>query len=257
MARLLRRKSLVLVSFGACASEGGIPGLANLYPTRDLLNLVYQTLTTENPEHLLPQPTTEVDGYTLDLPPLNTRLKTLDQVVPVDYFMPGCPPESTQIAAVLELIIGALNNGGSLPARGSVLGVGDSTVCDECQRQRSQKSIHAFKRMATFQPNLTDCLLEQGILCSGIATRSGCLARCPAANMPCIGCYGPAAGVIDQGARMLSALSSVIDGKDEAEIQPILAGIVDPAGTFYRFGLAHSLLQHAKQAEKGTADERR
>jgi len=64
--------------------------------------------------------------------------------------------------------------------------------------------------------------------------------------MPCIGCYGPAPDVVDQGARMMSAVSSVIDSKDPKEIDRILDGIVDPAGTFYRFGLASSLLHRAK-----------
>jgi F420-non-reducing hydrogenase small subunit len=246
MARLLRRKSLLLIAFGACASDGGIPGLANLYPTSALLDLAYHTPTTENPEGILPQPVTHINGYELDLPRLNPSLKTLSQVVPVDYTIPGCPPESSQIAAVLDLAIQAMHGEVELPPIGSVLGAGNSTVCDECGRVRTQKCIHSFKRMATFQPNPTDCLLEQGVLCSGLATRSGCQARCPAANIPCMGCYGPAAGVVDQGARMLSAVSSVVDGKTEAEIRPIMDGIVDPAGTFYRFGLPRSLLHRAK-----------
>jgi len=44
----------------------------------------------------------------------------------------------------------------------------------------------------------------------------------------------------------MSAVSSVIDSKDPKEIDRILDGIVDPAGTFYRFGLASSLLHRAK-----------
>jgi F420-non-reducing hydrogenase small subunit len=173
-------------------------------------------------------------------------VRTLDQVVRVDYYMPGCPPESPQIAAVVGLIIQALKGEAQLPPAGTVLGVGDSTVCDECQRKREEKSITEFRRMATFQPNPTDCLLEQGILCAGLATRSGCQARCPSANMPCIGCYGPAPDVIDQGARMMSAVASVIGSDDPKEIRRIMEGIVDPAGTFYKFSLPASLLGHAR-----------
>jgi F420-non-reducing hydrogenase small subunit len=65
-----------------------------------------------------------------------------------------------------------------------------------------------------------------------------------------MGCYGPAADVIDQGARMLSAVSSVVNGKTHAEIGQVLEGIVDPAGTFYRFSMASSLLHRAKDASK-------
>jgi F420-non-reducing hydrogenase small subunit len=45
-------------------------------------------------------------------------------------------------------------------------------------------------------------------------------------------------------------VASVVDGKDEAEIRPILEGIVDPAGTFYRFGLPSSLLHGARPTSK-------
>jgi F420-non-reducing hydrogenase small subunit len=247
MANLLRQKSQILVAFGSCASEGGIPGLANLYSTPAMVDLIYQTPTTENPTHQIPRSKTLLDENELTLPLLNRRVKTLDQVVPVDYSVPGCPPESDQIATVLDLVIRALHGEINLPDQGSVLGSGASTVCDECSRLRTQKSIHQFKRMATFQPNPVDCLLEQGILCSGIATRSGCKARCPSANMPCIGCYGPASGALDQGARMLSAIGSVLEGKTEGEINLELEGVVDPAGTFYRFGLPNSLLNGARQ----------
>jgi F420-non-reducing hydrogenase small subunit len=64
--------------------------------------------------------------------------------------------------------------------------------------------------------------------------------------MPCRGCYGPPAGVVDQGAKMLSAIASVIDSNDPEEIAQIIATIPDPAGTFYRFSLSKSLLRRAR-----------
>lgn len=51
--------------------------------------------------------------------------------------------------------------------------------------------------------------------------------------------------VDDQGAKMLSALSSVIDAQDPIEIEKIIGEIADPIGTFYRFSLAHSTLKGA------------
>lgn len=249
LARLLRRKSQILVAFGSCASEGCIPGLANLSSARDLFDTVYETVSTENPYHLRPQFTYDMPEGVLTIPVFNTRLKTLDQVVDVDYTMPGCPPESHQIAAVIGLVIQALHGEAELPPRGSVIGAGMSAVCDECGRKRNVKKITGFKRiqeLETIDPEL--CLLEQGILCNGPATRSGCGARCPSVNAPCIGCYGPAPGVVDYGARLMSAVASVIDSNDPDEIDAILDGIPDPAGSFYRFNLAHSLLHAAKPA---------
>jgi F420-non-reducing hydrogenase small subunit len=246
MAHLLRRKSKILVAFGSCACEGCIPGLANLYSKQALLDTAFSTVSTDNPDGLRPQIAYQMPEGEIEIPFLHESVTTLDQTVRVDYTMPGCPPESGQIAAVIGLVIDALHGKAELPPAGSVIGAGNSTVCDECPRKREEKTISGFRRMATFQPNLTDCLLEQGILCGGLATRSGCQARCPSANMPCIGCYGPASDVVDQGARMLSAIASVIDSNDPKEIRKIIEGIPDPAGTFYKFSLPASLLRRAR-----------
>jgi F420-non-reducing hydrogenase small subunit len=188
----------------------------------------------------------------LHLPAFYPVLKTLDQVVQVDYYMPGCPPESHQIAAVVDLVIKVLHGEAQLPPKGTVIGAGGSTVCDDCPRQRNVKSITAFHRIQDLEvidPEL--CLLEQGIPCNGPATRSGCGALCPQASAQCIGCYGPAEGVADYGARLVSAFASVINSKDPDEIDRILDGIPDPAGQFYRFNLAGSLLRAGKSAWKG------
>jgi len=246
IAQMLRAKSQVLVAFGACACEGGIPGLANLSSKQAILDTVFSTVSTDNPKDLRPQTTFKMPEGTIHIPAMYETVKSLDQIVPVDYYMPGCPPESNQIAAVVGLVIKALKGEAQLPPPGAVIGASKSTVCDECKRTRGEKTITAFTRMATFQPREDQCLLEQGILCSGMATRGGCDARCPTANMPCIGCYGPAPDVIDQGARMMSAVASVVASKDPQEIEKIMSGIVDPAGTFYRFSLPHSLMRHAK-----------
>lgn len=246
MAHLLRRKSKILVAFGSCACEGCIPGLANLYSRQALLDTAFSTVSTDNPDALRPQTSYQMPEGEIGIPSLYESVKTLEQTVHVDYKMPGCPPESRQIAAVVSLVIDALHGQAELPPPGSVIGVGNSTVCDECPRKRSEKTLTQFRRMATYQPNPNECLLEQGILCAGLATRSGCEARCPSANMPCIGCYGPAPDVVDQGARMMSAVASVIGSNDSKEIRKILEDIPDPAGTFYKFSLPASLLQRAR-----------
>lgn len=252
MARLMRRKSQILVSFGSCASEGCIPGLANLSSVQSLLDTAFSTVTTDNPDNIRPQWTTKVPEGEISIPEINPVLKTLDQVVDVDYYMPGCPPEAHQIAAVVDLVIQVLQGKASLPPKGAVIGAGPSTVCDECPRARNVKAIKKFVRIqdvAVIDPEL--CLLEQGIPCNGPATLSGCGALCPKAAAQCIGCYGPAAGVLDYGARLMTAFASVIDSKDPKEVDTILDGLVDPAGQFYRFNLANSLLRSSKQAWKG------
>ncbi len=241
MAKLLRKKSKVLVAFGSCATEGCIPGLANLHNRQEILETVYcETASTDNAGRVMPLPETQSNGHHLSLPVFYDTVRTLGQTVPVDYFLPGCPPEAPRIwdavVAILE---------GKLPAPGSVIGA-TTTCCDECPRTRNEKKIKGFKRTWQVIPDADTCLLEQGLLCCGPATRAGCGARCPQVGSPCLGCYGPNAGVEDFGARLMTALASVIDARDPDEIERIISeGIPDPVGTFYRFSLAHSLLRRA------------
>ena len=249
LARLLRRKSKFLVSFGSCASEGCIPGLANLTSRQEILDTAFSTTSTDNPDEIRPIWEFHAPEGVLHLPEFEPVLRTLGQVVDVDYTIPGCPPESNQIWAALEAVVKALNGTGPLPPKGSVLGAGGSTVCDECARKRDVKKISKFVRIqqvASFDPEI--CLLEQGLPCNGPATRNGCGALCPAVSAPCIGCYGAAEGVIDYGARLMAAYASVVEATKPEEIDTVLDGIPDPVGQFYRFSLAGSLLRSGRAA---------
>lgn len=251
LAKLLRQKSQILVAFGSCATEGCIPGLANLSPINEIVETAFSTISTDNPQGIRPQTSYQMPEGEIHIPTLYPVLRTLDSVVDVDYYMPGCPPESHQIAAVIDLVIQVLQGKAELPPKGATIGAGNSTVCDECKRTRNVKTIKEFRRIQFTHTDPELCLLEQGIPCNGVATRSGCDARCPTAGAQCIGCYGPAEGVIDYGARLISAFASVIDANDPAEIDRILDGLVDPAGQFYRFNLAGSLLKAGKSAWQG------
>ena len=246
MARLLRDKAKVLVAFGSCANEGCIPGLANATNREEIFRTAYlDSPSTINPEGVLPRSETRIDGVTLHLPEFYDTLKTLGQTVDVDYYLPGCPPEAERIQDAITAIVE-----GKLPEPGSVIGV-DTTVCDECSRKREEKKIRGFKRTWEVIPDSETCLLEQGLVCCGIATRAGCGALCPEVNSPCIGCYGPNDGVEDFGARMMTALASIIDSEDPEEIDRIIhEGIPDPIGTFYRFSLAGSLLRCTNRSER-------
>ncbi len=73
----------------------------------------------------------------------------------------------------------------------------------------------------------------------GPATRAGCGVQCPNAGVPCVGCWGPAPNVRDQGAKMISALASI---SKDIEPDTLLKMVPDTVGTFYRFCLAKSLI---------------
>lgn len=235
MAKLLRRKAQIVVAFGACAQTGGIPGLANLYDRESLLQAVYsESPSTVNPEGTLPAPHYATNGAALELPVFWERVRALGQVIPVDYSIPGCPPTPRLLADAVAALLA-----GRLPERGAVLAP-DKALCEECPRRDTKPeklAIQQFRRPHETLIETDKCLLAQGLLCLGPATRAGCEARCIQGNMPCTGCFGATSRVRDFGAKALSSIASLTGSNDEAEIIQILENIPDPVGTFYRYSL--------------------
>jgi F420-non-reducing hydrogenase small subunit len=241
MAHLLRQKSQLLIAYGACAQLGGIPGLANQFPREQILRYVYEEAPTMvNEPRARPNLEFKNNGHALALPELRNVVRALDQVVEVDYYIPGCPPTPEITKAALAALLA-----GTLPPKGSVLAP-DTALCDQCPRKASKPmdlSFAQFKRPHLTRMDPDKCFLAQGVVCMGPATRAGCEAACISGGMPCSGCFGPTSRVRDQGAKMLSCLCANITPKEEGEIGEVLAGIPDPIGTFYRYGLPKSLLR--------------
>ena len=242
MANLLRKKAKTLIAFGSCAHQGGIPGLANIANKKEVFERAYlQTPSTKNPQSVTPKTSVHVKEGELNLPEFYDTVKTLDQIVEVDYYVPGCPPPVDLILKAIDAI--AKNE---LPPKGSVLAP-EKSVCDECPRKREEKRISRIYRVYEVTPEPEKCLLEQGILCMGPATRGGCGAKCIKANMPCTGCGGPCPNVTEQGAAMISALSSILGVNEEKEEtynpERLISQIKDPLGTFYRYSLPASVLR--------------
>jgi len=239
IAHLLRKKSKVLVAFGSCAMEGCIPALGNIKGADYALRrAVIETPSTVNPDGTLPQLVYSMPEGDLELPALCKQVRTLAQVVPVEYSIPGCPPNHEQIWKALTAVIE-----NKLPPVGSLLGVDSLTVCNTCPRTREGKiKVDRFYRPHEIVPDPERCLLEQGLICAGPATHAGCGALCLNANMPCRCCYGPPDGVADQGAALLSAIVAGFAGESDGAIRAVLDTIVDPVGTLYRFSLADSYL---------------
>jgi F420-non-reducing hydrogenase small subunit len=241
MAHLLRRKSQVLIAYGSCAVTGGIPGLANQFSRERLLKFNYEECpSVVNPEKTRPLPLARNNGHTVTLPEMRNVVRALDQVVEVDYYIPGCPPTpnltKVAVTALLE---------GKLPPKGSVIAP-DVALCVECPRKSTKPatlSIAEFKRPHQVLADPQMCFLAQGLLCMGPATRGGCGGQCIGGNMPCTGCFGPTSRVRDQGLKILSSVCANTAAKAPDEARHALAGIPDPVGSFYRYGLAKSLLR--------------
>jgi F420-non-reducing hydrogenase small subunit len=244
VAELLRAKSKVLVALGTCACYGGVIGLANFCTREEILETAFKkTVSTDNPEGIIPQPVSEVDGCELHIPEVYEAVYKLDDFVNVDYYLPGCPPRAELIAKAIDAIVA-----GQLPEPGSVL-LPAKTVCDECKREKKDRHVDEFKRPWELIPDEEKCLLDQGLVCMGPATRAGCGSACTNVNMPCRGCYGPAEGVIDQGAKAMSAVAVTAVSTNLAEMEKVISQVKDPAGTFYMYGLPNSLLRGRQMKE--------
>lgn len=233
MVKLLRRKSKLVFAFGSCAHLGGIPALANLNTKDEILRTVYiDSQSTMNEEKILPKEFSDLPEGTLELPDFFDHVYTLDQVIDVDYYIPGCPVPTNLLLNVLNNILS-----GNLPPRGSILAP-NKTLCDTCERNKTKPEklkIERFYRPHEIDIDPEKCFIAQGLICLGPVTRGGCEERCIKGNMPCRGCMGPVDRVYDQGSKFISSIASLIDSFDEKEIEKIVDSIADPVGTFYRF----------------------
>lgn len=235
MAQLLRRKSKLVIAFGSCSHLGGIPGLANLWDRRSIFDFYYRTgPAVDAADGQEPRETIEVPEGVLELPAFWDVVKPLDRVIDVDYYLPGCPPTPKLIGNAVNAILT-----GELPPPGSVL-AGTRALCHECPLNDTKPEKLLVKELRRVHETKVDpetCLLAQGILCLGPATRGGCEALCIEGNMPCTGCFGPTDEVADQGAKILSFITSVVDVTDERELRKVFEKVPDPVGVFYRYSL--------------------
>jgi F420-non-reducing hydrogenase small subunit len=193
--RAMRSACTTLISFGTCATHGGIPALRNQWLVEDALRTVFAGPEGKN------EVPAEVAGY-LD------RVYSVDEKVKVDVSLPGCPPRPETILEVIE----ALLDHASLQLSGK-------SVCETCPVVRAGKGLAPIRRFlanAEYDPRepveKMRCLLEQGLVCMGPVTAGGCGGKdtplCIRARVPCRGCYGPVRPGGNQLLDMMNALAS-------------------------------------------------
>jgi F420-non-reducing hydrogenase small subunit len=218
VAEAMREKCGVIIALGSCACFGGIPALANMDTLEDLYEKVYRGSKT----------TEATDTPSENLPPLLDRVYAVDEKIKVDVSIPGCP---TNPAIIVEALTALLE--------GKEFSLPERSVCDDCPVIREKKAEVELKRPlqdAEFTPGeytSMKCFNEQGILCLGPVTRSGCgrpqeegeeqVPRCVKGYMPCRGCFGP----IRKGANplidMMGAMSSIgLDAKQVDDRRALL-----------------------------------
>ena len=214
VAEEMRKKCKTLIALGACASYGGIPAMANMSALDDLYEKVFRDSKT----------TESADTPKEDLPPLLDSVKAVDEVVDVDVTIPGCPPNPAMIVEALTCLL-----------EGKPFELAERSVCDDCPVKREKKASGGeLKRplepleVKVGEPwENTRCYMEQGFLCLGPVTRSGCapamteggekVPRCIKGHMTCRGCFGPIRKGANPLVDMMGAVSSI--GLDAKQIQ--------------------------------------
>ena len=145
----IRKTAKVLIAYGSCATIGGVNGMKNNFELDDIRKYVYQNSAK----------------YFETIP-----TRAVHQVVPVDYFVHGCPVYLPEFVKVLKCALAGI------PYK-----VPDYSVCQECKL------------------NGNVCMYERGVTCLGPVTRGGCNAWCINNGNVCYGCRGMVSNPAENG----------------------------------------------------------
>lgn len=222
LAHHMRRSCRLLVAFGTCAVHGGIPAAGLAHSREELLDAVYvhnATTRTRSP------PRDEVA-------PLMQLVTPVDQVVPVDLYLPGCPPHPAFIFdALLALVEGR-------PPKAS-----DESVCGRCTREMGKTEAAAIRANHDGIPEPGRCLLSQGYLCLGSVTLDRCMAPCPQNGIPCGGCAGPTRQILTEPNRDLrTELADRMAGLTAIPREEIVAAVERSAKVHYAYAMASPMV---------------
>jgi NAD-reducing hydrogenase small subunit len=94
--REFRAHCRLLVAVGACAINGGVPAMRNHFALSECLEEVFLRGMGLDGGHVPNDP---------ELPLLLDRVRPIQEVVRVDYFLPGCPPSADVIWEFLSDVI--------------------------------------------------------------------------------------------------------------------------------------------------------
>jgi F420-non-reducing hydrogenase small subunit len=182
--REARRKSRYMVTWGTCATFGGIPAMANQYDLEELIEESYGQALDPFAYYLSGAKGVDPSTYQEKDLALLRRAGKLDDLVKVDYYLPGCPPQLSLLTHVIKEL-----RGESQVARHRKI------VCAECGRKPPKIRVEDFWVLPRSEWAASHCFSSGGSLCMGFVTKGGCGAVCPRNGLGCWGCRGPSEAV--------------------------------------------------------------
>ena len=244
MAHLLRKKSKVLIAFGSCSHLGGIPGLANLFERESILRDGLSRVA----EHGEREKTRPQLHYRDNRPCGGTAGLYSDRAHAGSGRGRGLL-HSRLPAHAEDLAQRAADSAERAAAAEGHRACSRSRALRRVPAQRHQAGklgAHRIQAPASSADRRREVPAGAGRDLHGPRHARRLRSRLHPGNMPCTGCCGPTSRVKDQGAKALCSLASLVDSKEEAEIDRVLETIPDPVGTFYRYSLPSSLLRRKK-----------
>jgi F420-non-reducing hydrogenase small subunit len=175
-AKKMRASCDAILAFGTCAVYGGPQGSGYAHAQSELADAAFVKNPTTS-THFVPDqgvPTLLEQGV---LP--------LDAAIPVDRYLPGCPPHAYYVFEALKAVLAAK------PPE-----FGEHNVCFHCDRAMKHTEVKGLRRIHEGAVEQGTCFLSQGILCMGSATLDRCRGACPTRGMPCSGCTGPSESIV-------------------------------------------------------------
>ena len=224
-AQKMRESCTTVVAFGTCAVYGGISGAGFVHKNDDILDTVYQG--SKNGKRPDPNAGTGI-------PELEETVVPLDEVIDVDLYLPGCPPDPYYIYSAVKNLL-----------ENKPLVKKYRTVCAECERKMEKTDLKTVNRPYENGKKVDHdvCLLSQGYLCFGSVTMERCLMACPNKGVICTGCAGPSLQVLQEPNRDIrTELAERMSGLTEIPKDEIINEIEKNSKTHYAYAMSSKMI---------------
>jgi F420-non-reducing hydrogenase small subunit len=223
MLTKLRESADLLIAFGTCAVFGGLSGIGWLHDKDDIFSRVYREGPT-NFGNIVPG----------NVSPMEHSVYPVDEVVPVDLYLPGCPPHPSFIFDALNALL-----------QQKEPRMTHRTVCAHCNRKIIKREQEKIKRFTEGIAEDDVCFLSQGYICLGSVTLDRCLSPCPRMGAVCTGCNGPSVNILLEPNRDIrTELAERMHRLTGLPADEIASVIEEFAKTHYSYALASPFLYH-------------